>query len=303
MKLGSVAGTILIAGLAVLGCGGGGGAAAPSGSASTAVPSGSPSAGTPVPSQSAPSALPLPSASSGGSPTIVRVYLLRDEKVSPAARSVTGTGVARAAMEALLAGPTAGERAGGLTSSIPVGSGLLGVAIDAGTATVDLSSTYASGGGSLSMMSRIAQVVYTLTQFPTVQRVAFSIDGAPATAIGGEGVIVDHPQTRADWESFAPAILVESPLPGQTVTSPFHATGSADTFEARYGYRLRGADDSVLAEGRGSATSGTGTRGTFDQAVSYGDASGGGTGTLELFELSAKDGSEINLVSVPVELR
>jgi len=46
------------------------------------------------------------------------------------------------------------------------------------------------------MLTRVAQVVYKVTQFPAVQRVAFLLDGKPVSAIGGEGV-VDPPVTRA----------------------------------------------------------------------------------------------------------
>jgi len=49
------------------------------------------------------------------------------------------------------------------------------------------------------MLTRVAQVVYTVTQFPAVQRVAFRLDGKPVSAIGGEGVVVDPPVTHADF--------------------------------------------------------------------------------------------------------
>ena len=37
------------------------------------------------------------------------------------------------------------------------------------------------------MQTRLAQVVYTLTQFPTVDGVVFSLDGEPIDVLGGEG--------------------------------------------------------------------------------------------------------------------
>ncbi|MBI1758499.1 MAG: GerMN domain-containing protein [Actinobacteria bacterium] len=259
---------------------------------------------TPTPSPGAASS--NASVTPGGTPTgaattTVRTYFIRNEKVAPVARTVSGTAVAKAAMEQLVAGPTASEKAAGLTSSVPAGTKVLGISITNGTATVDLSATYTSGGGSLSMQSRVAQVVYTLTQFPTITRVKFSIDGTPVTAIGGEGVVVDPPQTRADWESLTPEILVESPLPGEKVTSPFTATGTANTFEATYQYRLRGPSGAILTKGSGMATSGTGTRGTFAQPIAYA-AGSSGNGMLEMFALSAKDGAEISLYQVPIVL-
>ena len=54
------------------------------------------------------------------------------------------------------------------------------------------------------MRLRVAQVVYTLTQFPTIQRVAFALDGTPVEAIGGEGVVVWPPVGRAAFQDLAP---------------------------------------------------------------------------------------------------
>jgi hypothetical protein len=151
------------------------------------------------------------------------------------------------------------------------------------------------------MQGRVAQVVYTLTQFPTVTAVSFELDGDPINSLGGEGVVLDHPQTRADWEPLTPAILVEAPLPGATVASPFHVTGTANTFEAALQLRLVGPDGKTLAEHPGMATSGSGTRGTFDETLSF-SSGAHGDATLVVFESSAKDGSEVNVVEIPVKI-
>ena len=47
---------------------------------------------------------------------------------------------------------------------IPAGTRYLGVEVSGGVATVDLSREFESGGGSLSMISRVAQVVFTVTR-------------------------------------------------------------------------------------------------------------------------------------------
>lgn len=133
------------------------------------------------------------------------VWFVSGERVAAVTRAVTPPAVARAAMTELLRGPDADEAASGLSTSIPAGTSLLGLRIVGGVAEVDLSGEFASGGGSLSMLTRVAQVVYTLTGFPTVRSVRFLIDGERVASIGGEGVIVDPPLTRAD---------VEGPVPG-----------------------------------------------------------------------------------------
>jgi len=186
-------------------------------------------------------------------------------------------------------------------SEIPGGTQLLGLSIAGGVATVDLSHDFESGGGSVSMLLRVAQVVFTLTQFPTVERVRFFLDGAPAAAIGGEGVVVDPPVGRADFEGQAPAILVESPAPFEPVTSPLRIRGSANVFEATFGAELADGAGRVLAEAVVTPTSGTGERGTFDAELSFAPGAPGQL-VLTVFTYSAKDGSRQDAVEIPLEL-
>jgi hypothetical protein len=151
------------------------------------------------------------------------------------------------------------------------------------------------------MRGRVAQVVHTLTQFPSIRRVRFAIDGEPVEAIGGEGVVVDPPVDRADFEDLAPAILVESPAPGDAVASPLRLRGTANTFEAVFQVELLDAAGARVGEKTAMATSGTGTRGTFDLELPY-TVDAPQQGTLRVFELSAKDGSVINEVRIPLRL-
>lgn len=234
-------------------------------------------------------------------PTVVRAYFLREEKVGPVARESADDGVAAAALAGLLEGPSPTEVELGFSTAIPDGTELLGVSIDAGVATVDLTDDFASGGGSLSMTARVAQVVFTLTQFPTVESVLFEIDGSPVTALGGEGVEIGDPQARDDWESLTPAILVESPLPFEEVTSPVQVTGTANTFEAAFVVNVTDGEGLIVYDEPAMATSGTGTRGTFDVTANF-EVPRAGVGSVIVFELSAKDGSQINVVEVPVQI-
>ena len=149
----------------------------------------------------------------------VAIYLVRNERVSPVRRYVDPAAPATPTLEALLAGPMDGD--GDRTTAIPDGTSLLGVSIDGdGILTADLSQEFTSGGGSLSMKLRAAQIVYTATQFPTVKGVLFAVEGEPVETLGGEGLTVDRPQTRADYEDETPAVLIEEPLPGDTPQLP-----------------------------------------------------------------------------------
>lgn len=237
---------------------------------------------------------------SGNAETLtLAVYFIRDEKVALAHRTVPHTlQVAAAAMQGLLGGPTPDEQAAGMSSSIPAGTRFLGVTIDNKVATVDLSGEFESGGGSVSMAMRLAQVVYTLTQFPTIEKVTFSLDGKPVDVFGGEGIVIDHPTGRADFEQWTPAILVDNVAVGDRISSPVRLTGTANVFEATFQAEVRAADGAVAAHQTVTATSGTGTRGTFDVSLSFDLPPG--PATVAVFALSAKDGSPIDVVEIPV---
>jgi hypothetical protein len=239
-------------------------------------------------------------ATAGGDVTVVSVFFIRDEKIATAHRTVPKTQqVAKAAMEKLLEGPTEAEAEAGMTTSIPDGTAYLGVTIDQGIATVDLSSEFESGGGSFSMAARLAQVVYTLTQFPTVDFVKFTLEGEPVDIFSSEGLVLDGPVGRRNYEELTPAIFVASPAVNDEVASPLRVNGTANTFEAAFMLQILDADGAILVEEPVMATSGTGTRGTFDVTVSF-DAQPGSEITLRVFEQSARDGSEIHIVEIPL---
>jgi spore germination protein GerM len=109
-------------------------------------------------------------------------------------------------MEELLAGPSAAEQETWplLATAIPEGTDLLGLTISDGVAKVDLSSEFESGGGTWSVTARLAQVVYTLAQFDTVDAVEFSIDGEVVELFSGEGLVLDGPQSPEDYEQLVP---------------------------------------------------------------------------------------------------
>jgi spore germination protein GerM len=232
----------------------------------------------------------------------LKVYFSRDEKICALTRELPKTdAVGTAAVKALLQGPTAEEKEFGVFSNIPSGTTFLGLDIKNGVATVDLSQEYASGGGSLSMAMRLAEVVFTLTQFPTVEGVNFKLDGEPVEVFGGEGIILDHPVNRTDYEELSPAILVESPTLGETVKSPVRVTGTANVFEATFQLQVTDWDGLIVADKVVTATSGTGTRGTFDVTVPF-EVSQSGLGSIIVFVYSAKDGRPENIIEIPVSI-
>jgi germination protein M len=233
----------------------------------------------------------------------LNVYYSRDEKMTAIARVLPKTKeVGTAAMKALLEGPTPEEKTAGMVSTIPEGTTFLGLSVDGGIATVDLSKEYASGGGSLSMAMRLAEVVFTLTQFDSVKGVNFKLDGQPVEVFGGEGIVLDHPVNRSDYEELSPAILVESPAFGEKVGSPLRVYGTANVFEAVFKINIVNWDGLIIAEKTVSASSGTGTRGTFDVTIPF-EADKTRNGAIIVFSDSPKDGSQINVVETPLQLQ
>jgi hypothetical protein len=208
----------------------------------------------------------------GTVPTLLslEVWFSRDDGLVAVRRTHQPTPrVATAAIDALLAGPTSAEQDNGLVSAVPSGTRLLGITIRNGVATVDLTSEFQSGGGSLSMQTRLGQVVYTLTQFPTVQKVRFSLDGTPVNVFSSEGIVLDHPVGRADYANLLPAIEVSKPAGGANVTSPVTVAGTANVFEANVTVEILDAAGKVVGKTFTTATCGTGCRGTYSVSVTY----------------------------------
>jgi germination protein M len=297
---------VAIAGL-VTACGGSAGTVGPPPTPSVAgAASASPAGGTPAatPASVSPASPGPPSASP--STTAVRVYLFESDQAGgdphlvPVNRTVSATEpVAAAAIRELLAGPAADER--GLVTMIPAGTRLLGVVLGGSTATVDLTGTFESGGGSMSMLGRLAQLVYTATQFKGVDTVRLRLDGQLVESIGGEGVMIGSGLGRKDLTSSLPPIFVDQPAWGGELPSPGRVTGLANVFEAQFGLQVLDGQHRVLADVPVRASCGTGCWGTFDATVQYSVAAPA-WGILRVFDLSAKDGTPIDVREYPVRL-
>jgi hypothetical protein len=148
-----------------------------------------------------------------------------------------------------------------------------GVTIANGTATVDLPSATAG---------QIAEIVYTLTQYPSVQQVD----------VGGKTGL-----TRADVDqSLVPPISIETPAAGATVQKTFHVTGTAMVFEATFVVELEIAGK-VAVKQTVTASAGAPSRGTFDLTLT---APSSGSAEVVAYEPSAADGSPLHTVRVPL---
>ncbi len=268
--------------------------------APSVVASGPSTAGSATPSTPGSTAAPTPTVAPAGS-TVVRAYFNLPSGLVPVLRSVPETkGVARAAMNALLAGPDASDGST-VTTAVPSGVSLLGISISGATATVDLSSTFASGGSAASQISRVAQVVYTLTQFGNVTGVRFEVGGAALPVPDGTGTIHTDAVGRADYRERLPAIFVDRPAWRAAIGNPARVTGVTDVFEATFRVRLIDGAGRTLVDEKVMATCGSGCWGTFDVTLQY-TVPAAQWGTLRVYNLSAKDGTPEGVRNEPVWL-
>jgi hypothetical protein len=155
-----------------------------------------------------------------------------------------------------------------------LGLGVAATTISGGTATVTLDHA---------TQDQAAEIVYTLTQFSTVQRVD----------VGGRKAL-----TRDDFASYVPPIFVESPAAGAEVPGTFHVSGTASVFEATLVVQLV-RDGKVIEKRSVTASEGAPGRGTFDTTFTATP----GALTVAAFSPSAADGTPQHEVDVPVTIR
>ena len=120
--------------------------------------------------------------------------------LSPATRLVPECCDRYNALRALLRGPDPAEAQAGLVTAIPPRTGVgVNIPVVDGIARVDLTSEFLREKSGWPMHLRHAQIVFTLTQFPRVDRVVVLVEGEPS--LGGT-----DPVGRDDFAEVAPPI-------------------------------------------------------------------------------------------------
>jgi hypothetical protein len=186
---------------------------------------------------------------------------------------------------------------------LPADTKILGIKVEQGLATVDFSPEVLKANvGSSGEALGITSIVNTLTEFPTIQEVSFTVDGQVEKGIDwwGHVGLYQQPFKRDLSNVFEPAIWVTAPIKDQIITSPVKISGNARVFEATVSYRIKDDNGNMLAQGFATATEGAPGRGDFTGELAFKPA-GPGKGQIEVFEVSMKDGSDRNKVIIPVE--
>jgi hypothetical protein len=222
---------------------------------------------------------------------VLRTFFLRDGALVPASVSVPATpAVAHAALEKLLAGPPAG-----FETAIPQGVELQDVTIDDGVATASFSSA-------LGDPTRTAQgqIVSTLTQFPSVRAARIVVGGRPVTLQDGSGADLTGPATSADYSDLTPdaLIFVRTPARDSTVSSPVELAGTASVFEATLVVEAW-SNGKKIATKTITASQGAPERGTWSTHLTLPN----GDARLLLYEPSAEDGSPLHETEVLLRVK
>ncbi len=113
-------------------------------------------------------------------------------------RDISSEQAVREGVLDLLANSTAVNQA----SAIPTGTRLLDLRIAPEGIYIDLSDEFSQGGGSDSMIYRVAQVLYTATSLDPGAKVYLSVQGQPldeSHALSGEGLLLRQPLTRQQF--------------------------------------------------------------------------------------------------------
>ncbi|NUO57928.1 MAG: spore gernimation protein [Hamadaea sp.] len=266
------------------------------GEAPTGAPPTSAAATPTLPPAESPSAQPTgtPGQSTSTKPAgtvTISLWLVRDGRIAYTQRTRPATqSTSQLALTELAAGPTTVEASAGLTTGFPGGTTFRIVGISNGVETVSFPAGFYDGGRDAARL-RQAQVVYTLTQFATVTKVAFQRDGTALAA----------PVGRGDYTDLLPAIVVTNPVIGQRRGSPITVAGTADVFEATVNIRVLDAAGKQIATTFTTATCGSGCRGSFSVRVSF-RVGRDQAGIVEVFWISPNDSSHQDVVRIPVTL-
>lgn len=241
----------------------------------------------------APAATESEGAPASGRTVTVQVWFQRAGKLFPTKRTRPATvTTSRLALTELAAGPSGLESSVGVGSNFATGTQFEIKGIAGGVETVSFPASF-YGGPEPDLRLRQAQVVYTLTQFPSVSRVAFLSDGK--ATIGG-------PFGRADMAGLLPHIVVLSPAIGDVVTSPVTVSGTADVFEATVSMGIFDSSGKEIATKFATALCSIGCHGDYTMTVPIRPCDPRRPGTIQVYSSSPEDGSRLYVVNIPVTL-
>lgn len=151
------------------------------------------------------------------------------------------------------------------------------------------------------------QKVQAAKSFEDCARLGFPVqESYPAVCRAGDKSFTQSIPAGTNEPPFATEsenIKVTSPRPNEILSGHVVISGQARTFESNVLYRVKDSSGKVLALGNTTATApDSGQFGPFQVSVPF-SAPSTTSGTVEVYEGSGKDGSEINKVTIRVTFR
>ena len=236
---------------------------------------------------------------------VMALFFIREDHVGYVQRAGTVSGVGpdspqqlTSTLEALFRGPTPEETAWGFASQVPHSTRVLSVSAGQGLATVDLSAEFATDGDARSMQQRVAQVVFTLTALDAIERVALKVEGEPLRTLGEPLSGLGPSVSRDDFQDVRPQILVVSPAPGATISSPVQVSGESNTPDRTFAIEIVGAKGSPVTEQLASSADGSSGWLPFETSVEF--ETDVGAGEVVCYVFSSADGSRTYENRIPV---
>ena len=139
----------------------------------------------------------------------------------------------------------------------------------------------------------------TASQAPAPTAVA-TASPSPSGGITPAGTPVSACQPLGTATPSPDQVQVDAPAPGARVTSPVTVSGRIAAFEATFRVRIFDATGNMLADQQAMSAEGQ-TLSPFSASVPF-SVSAPTVGCIWVFELSARDGSPINVYQIPVTL-
>ncbi len=211
--------------------------------------------------------------------------------------------VARAALEELINGQPVTDKA---FAVLPRETRIRGISINNGLASVDFSSEVLKAEPEPKVCALgIQSIVNTLTEFPTIEKVTFKVEGTMdqrAREWWGYGGLSETPYKRDLSEVWEPAVWLIEPVKGEFVDIPVAVTGYTRDAGATVNLRIVTESGEKLAEGYTRASTAGPDRGQF---VTYLKFTGPAvdSGYLEVFHYSPENGQEQDKVRIPVKFK
>ncbi len=127
---------------------------------------------------------------------LVKIYLIRfnekTERISlaPVMRRVNSDFLLRNALYELIRGPTESERGRGLLSAVPKNLRIRNIETKNRMVIIDFNDAIEKGANGSILLNRIDQIVFTATQFESINRIKIKINGRGKEFLGSDGLSI-----------------------------------------------------------------------------------------------------------------